>query len=466
VGEWNDAKLAPVVAMTKGYSLYEDPQTGVMTAWIYGPISAILLLPAALATHPTTAGIIGCTIASMAFFVPTIWLLWRASVDQRILMLAAVLVVGWRVVGTEGLCRAVFIAGPDGPAMGLATVACAAIYRRRTLWTMAASAMAAILCIWTKHSFIPLIAALAGYIAIVDGLRRAGVYLALGAGIGVVVSGVLIPLFGASNMWFHMVKLPASHPFDVTSYSLSAFWSLSLLVLFMTCLIPLVLLTLVLLVDRLFVPSGSSIRSWFAARPWSMLLLVAIALVPLSMLSYMKVGGYVNNLAAPEHFLLLAALAGLLHICATAPRESFARTRVVLEAGIALLAVVLGLQSMITGPSGAYDVWPMVARPYTNGSERVFAYARAHPGEVYCPWNPLITLLADGKLYHFEWGLLDRTNARMAPTDKQLRTHVPESARLFVYVNRPQSSALHERLGTHRRRTESPEMPQAIVFMR
>src|SRR5947209_3143363 len=35
--DWNAGKLAPVIAMTKGYSLYQDPKTGVMTAWIYGP---------------------------------------------------------------------------------------------------------------------------------------------------------------------------------------------------------------------------------------------------------------------------------------------------------------------------------------------------------------------------------------------------------------------------------------------
>src|SRR6478736_1596258 len=45
--DWNGGKLAPIVAMTRGYSLYQDPKTGVMTAWIYGPVPALLFLPAA-----------------------------------------------------------------------------------------------------------------------------------------------------------------------------------------------------------------------------------------------------------------------------------------------------------------------------------------------------------------------------------------------------------------------------------
>src|SRR5689334_4552585 len=57
--EWTEAKLAPIVGMTRGYALYQDPDNGVMTGWIYGPIGALVLLPAALGHDPTTAGIIG-----------------------------------------------------------------------------------------------------------------------------------------------------------------------------------------------------------------------------------------------------------------------------------------------------------------------------------------------------------------------------------------------------------------------
>src|SRR5688500_8027621 len=42
--DWNAAKLAPIVAMVRAepaQPLYQDPDTGVMTAWIYGPVPAL-----------------------------------------------------------------------------------------------------------------------------------------------------------------------------------------------------------------------------------------------------------------------------------------------------------------------------------------------------------------------------------------------------------------------------------------
>lgn len=466
-GEWNDAKLAPVVAITKDYPLYPDPVNGVMTGWIYGPWSALVYLPATLGSHPTTVGIIGSTIAAFCYFVPTAWLLLIASRGRApMLALAGLLVVGWRAVAAEDLCRAVFIAGPDAIALGLATTACAVIYSGRTLLTMTVSALAVALCIWTKHSFAPLAAGLLAYVAITDGLNKSAAYLALLAGAATILSTLFLALFGVSNMWYHMVTLPSSHPFDITYHSMLEFWCLSALVLFMTCIVALALLVLVLLLDNLFVQSRQGgVRSWFASRPWSMLVLAALALAPLSLASYMKIGGYVNNLAAPNHFLLMAALAGLLDICARASDDSFARTRLFLESALAMLAILLGLRAMIGTSNGAADSWPLIARPYENNTEKLFGYVRAHPAEVYCPWNPLITLLAEGKLYHFEWGFLDELNAKHDPNAARLRKHVPARARLVVYLRTPQSTVIHERLNSHRRRVELPVLPGCIVFV-
>src|SRR5262249_43930640 len=57
VDDWSGAKIAPIVAMVRGspknYALYQDPTEGVMTGWIYGPVPAILLLPAAVFSTPT-----------------------------------------------------------------------------------------------------------------------------------------------------------------------------------------------------------------------------------------------------------------------------------------------------------------------------------------------------------------------------------------------------------------------------
>ena len=54
----------------------------------------------------------------------------------------------------------------------------------------------------------------------------------------------------------------------------------------------------------------------------------------------------------------------------------------------------------------------MIRNPSDNTQEVVYTYAVGHPGLVYFPWNGLSTLLAEGKLYHFEWGIYDRYEAK------------------------------------------------------
>jgi hypothetical protein len=76
--DWNEAKLAPVVAMTRGYALYQDPSSGVMTGWIYGPIGACYCRPASR-VGPTTTVLIGVAIAMIVYLAPAGWVLATAS---------------------------------------------------------------------------------------------------------------------------------------------------------------------------------------------------------------------------------------------------------------------------------------------------------------------------------------------------------------------------------------------------
>src|SRR5205823_4925820 len=75
---WNGGKLAPIVAMVKAEDrsescLYSDPDTGVLTAWIYGPIPALLFLPAAIATRPSNEIFIALFINVAVFYGSILW---------------------------------------------------------------------------------------------------------------------------------------------------------------------------------------------------------------------------------------------------------------------------------------------------------------------------------------------------------------------------------------------------------
>lgn len=170
--EWTEAKLAAVIGMTRGFHLYESADSGVMTAWIYGPVGAFILLPSALAHDPTSAGIIGTSISSLFYFVPAGWLLWLASRGRNTSSaVAAFLVFAWQSVLWVDLSQCAFVGGCDGPAMGLAACACAIVYRRRSTTHLIVSAICMSLCIWTKQNFLPLACGLSLYIALADGWK-------------------------------------------------------------------------------------------------------------------------------------------------------------------------------------------------------------------------------------------------------------------------------------------------------
>ncbi len=144
---------APVVAMSRnGYRLYQDPSTGVMTGWIYGPVGAIVLFPAALAHDPTTAIDIGLIISSVCYLAPVGCLLGFSSRGgTKGMAPLAFQLFAWLTFSNEDLARCAFVSGPDAIALGLAACACGAIYLRRATFMLSLSAVALRLsCIWTK----------------------------------------------------------------------------------------------------------------------------------------------------------------------------------------------------------------------------------------------------------------------------------------------------------------------------
>ena len=52
---WNDLRLAPPAALTRGYDLYYLPGDGPMLGHIYGPIAALTYLPVTLLPTPSLA---------------------------------------------------------------------------------------------------------------------------------------------------------------------------------------------------------------------------------------------------------------------------------------------------------------------------------------------------------------------------------------------------------------------------
>jgi hypothetical protein len=463
--EWAEAKLAPVVGMMRGYPLYQDPSSGVMTGWIYGPVVAIVLLPVSVAHHPTTVGLLGGLITALCYFVPAWWLLRQAGRGSLgSVGMAALALFAWMTITQEALTRCATLPGADAAALGLGALACAAVYTRRTGRNMILSALAAVLCVWTKQSFIPLLFALALFVGIVDGAKKALVYAVTLVAIGVPVSLGFLLWFGSSRMYFHMVALPASHPIGAAGLSKTQIWWGGVRDLLTAFAFALALLLAAVLLDSRILPKIPGIRRRMSSRPWIILILASVALVPSALLGYLKIGGNVNNLGAPIYFVCLGALAAIVRACVTAPAPLAAPVRSFTTTGLILVGVAVGTVRVFSPPGDLIERWSLLRRPYENKQEMAFEYVRAHPREVYLPWNPLITLLADNSLYHFEWGVLDRFYAKRPPSENQFREHIPSRMRDIVYLRRPQSTAAQLAFTDFRTLVEVPELKDCIVY--
>jgi hypothetical protein len=66
---------------------------------------------------------------------------------------------------------------------------------------------------------------------------------------------------------------------------------------------------------------------------------------------------------------------------------------------------------------------------WRNDPQLAYDFAVQHPGEVYYPWQPLATLLAEGRLYHFDYALMDRFIGGYEPTPEHLRANLPPRMR-------------------------------------
>jgi hypothetical protein len=60
-------------------------------------------------------------------------------------------------------------------------------------------------------------------------------------------------------------------------------------------------------------------------------------------------------------------------------------------------------------------------------------FIRDHPGEAYFPWNPQCHLQVEGKYYHFEDAIYDRTVSGFPPSPEHFFRYIPINTKLVCY---------------------------------
>ncbi|HEY1794217.1 MAG TPA: hypothetical protein VGG34_14975 [Opitutaceae bacterium] len=403
---WSAARLAPALGILRGYPLYSPADHGPINGWLYGPVSAILWLPAAIARNALNALRIAESINLLVLSIPLLAACLLAAGPGLSRRAAA----AWCAVGGSSVLLLFYptwymvaVLSSDAAAVGFGVLACALLSAgSATRGRLAACAGLTALAIWSKQVEAPLALAQLVWLAMAgrrqDALRYLGWLAAWGAGL----AALFVAFFGFQNMYFNMWVIPTSQYFAGGAGDFAD-------------------RTLMLLASTL---PATALALWVwrqrKGAPFPILLVAALVLLPGCVLTSLKVGADTNSIHS--YYYLIAAAA-----CAIAELAGRRPGRTALPAAIAALAFLaaggMRAEERMAGPA------PL---RWAN-NEAAYQFALAHPGRSYFPADPLATLLADGKFYHMEYGILDRVYAGRRPGPEQLAEGLPPGLQYIVY---------------------------------
>jgi hypothetical protein len=488
---WNAIRITPTLGLFAGYTLYYGPGSGPVTGNIYAPFATVAYLPAVCASTPS--GIIGVgTLISLAwYFAPVLWLYVRLDDprEDRSTRRAQWHTLALFPLVTYNLEKslrysAAFIHA-DAPALGLACAAGAVLYvDRHHRWrSLLASALLAVLSVWSKQVMAPLLAALPLWVLWTAGWKVGLRYALALVGAGSLVLAVSLAALDGRDLFFNVVTIPGRHPWEgrfpnnlawvALEFQNQAF--LLAILLAFGALYPLALDT----------GARSPFPQWLDRNRWSLFLLVGLLLLPTSLAGRLKVGGDLNALSFTLYFLLLAVClmlregiarpqagvwVGETRRCGepsgTASARLAAATSEPIRTGSCLLSVIAVTGSGLLAIQGQCQRYVAISEPRINTPEVVYSYLKNHPGEAYFPWNPMGHVMAEGKYHHFEYGLYDRKIAGFPISEAHFRQGVPAHFRLVCVPKDFVADIALSHATECSRRVEIDELPGFVCFAR
>jgi hypothetical protein len=464
--DWAGARLAPVVAMDLGYSLYSGPHDGPVLNTIYAPISYLVYWPMRFFASPAVEIAVASLIGLLCYFAPAVFLFLHHTpsagsprVGLRALGVALFVLLSYTVpslrMSLEGTTH-------DCPALGFALIACLALYLdSRGRWScFFLSAVFATLSVWSKQVMAPLLVALPLWTLATCGSAGFRRHVTALAATGVAISLPLMAALGPRTLCFNILVLPAEHAWNGHFPSNLAVVGYEMYRDAFGLVAALIVCGVLCTRER---SSGLTLRDWMRQERWSLFVLVALASVPTAFLGRLKLGGSANSFSPVTYFVLAGLLACLLKSAGASEQPALAR-RAQTDVDFARMILGVGAASFI------FLILPQLAyffRDYrgldATKEECVTAFLRRHPGEAYFPWQPLPHLLVEGKLYHFAYGLFDRELGGHGVTKQHFQRFVPEHCRYVCFPQGRRShrppACLDEYLKQFHRRVELPQLP-------
>jgi hypothetical protein len=99
-----------------------------------------------------------------------------------------------------------------------------------------------------------------------------------------------------------------------------------------------------------------------------------------------------------------------------------------------------------------------------NPQQAAYEFARAHPRQAFFPWNPLSTLMADGKLYHHDYAVWDWDLAHYPPSRARLAADMPPAMRWIIIQPTEREKFFYRVFPEFSRPVKLPELPRWPAF--
>ena len=403
---WDTVRLAPAMCLARGWNPYAAADSGAVLSTMYGPVAMIAYLPAAMATDPATAAMLGRWLAFAFCALPL-------AVAARAFNLGPGRAWRWAILALATLAMllcpslryATTYLHADAPALGLMGVAC--LLASRPGGPGFGAAVACVLALGTKQTLAPLPLALLAYAWWTIGTRSAAGFAARLAAVGAVALGVTLAAFDARTLWLNLVQIPSAVPWRG-----HAPWNL------VGSTAELGEHAAPLILASLIAWRGTIVHE-SSRRRANVFLIAAIALAPMAVLGRVKQAGDVNSFAPALYPLLLAA-AGRASGIAVPARPS---------ARVGLAAILAGLCLL----AGTQLVGEVRALAKERSRDAEVAYLADHPGEVYFPWNPSAHLAAEGRPTHHLFSAWERGVAGFPVDENHLRSALPPGCRYVAF---------------------------------
>ncbi len=460
---WNGARLAPAYALTIGAPIYPGVDDGPLLGNIYGPGLALVYMPVTVCELPSTALISGSVLTTVFLLLPAcawLWVVRGRGAAGAIGALLGCVVFAWIALSLPSMRYAAFWIHVDAPAIGLGLIACALVARpdlvknNRALY---GSAACSVLAFWTKQTAAPLLLALPLHLWLSHGRSVAWRHLLASACMFLVVWLMAGTAFGFSNLWLNMVSVLAVYPWfkdaqsagsemaaDTLEGKLHALMSAGAEFMTHAWMLMFVLAALVAAVTLFQGRNGVlPLRS----RPWWLPVCVSMWMLPLALMGRIKAGGDINAYSHVLAYVSVALAMVQAELCMEFGKMDFksksgtARALVISGWAVVCLVMLWQLQPLRRHDAGAWK------RTSAKLEDQALAHVKAHPGETYFPWNPLVHLMGEKMACHFDCGVFDRHFAGFEVNDAHLRKFVPARLRYVAVVGGLESVFVASRLG-------------------